>query len=153
MIKMKDKIFYHASIATLALAIGLTIYFSYLLYFPFKTVYLYPDNYQTVKKQYRAGELLTYRLHFIKYNNLSATVIRNFQNDMLFTLPTIQTCHPMGENNLISGMTTIPGYLPPGKYTYQSTVIFKINPLRDIVIEMKTNEFTVVEDDTKKNIK
>jgi hypothetical protein len=153
MIKMKDKIAYYVSVTTLILAITMLLYFAYLMFYPIKINYNFPDNYSTLKSQYRQGEVFTYRIHYIKYVSYPATAIRSFVDGIAFTLPTIQTNHPMGEQNFIANNVTIPNCLPPGKYTFHATVIFKINAFRDIVIYMKSNEFTVIEDDTKKNVR
>jgi hypothetical protein len=151
--KTKDRVAYYISIATLVIAITILVYFSYLMFFPFKVCYNFPDNYQVTKSQYRTGEILTYRVHYIKYGNYPATVIRSFVDGLQFTLPTIQTNHPMGEHSFISGTTTVPECLPPGKYYYQATVIYKVNPFREIIRYMKSNSFNIVADDTKKNVK
>jgi hypothetical protein len=141
---MKYKFLHGIAYFTFFMALSLMCYFSYMLFYPFKTVDLYNGNYKTTKLIYKQGEILTLKLNYHKYINKPATVVRSFYNDLIYTLPTIETNNPMGTNECVSGLTSIPKELPPGKYTFKSNVTFKINSFRNISIDMETNEFEVI---------
>lgn len=43
-----------------------------------------------------------------------------------------------------NGTVVIPEYAPPGKYYLKITATFHVNPLRDIIIKRRTEDFMVV---------
>jgi len=46
--------------------------------------------------------------------------------------------------NGINSTTIIPSYTPPGEYYLKITATFQVNPLRSIIIERRTETFTVI---------
>lgn len=141
---MLTKYIHWLSAITLGLALTLMLYFSYLLLWPFKVLDLKSDCFQTIKSVYYAGEPLTYRLHYVKYNSLSASVYQAFVDGTVFQLPDRTTDNPMGEQNFISTSVTIPDTLPSGKYHLNSTMKYKVNAFREISYSARSNDFEII---------
>jgi hypothetical protein len=131
------------SYLTIVAALFLMLYFSYLLFYPYKVVEFH-DILRTTKQQYHQGETFAYAINYTKYMDLPATNVRRFVNGIVYTLPTIQTCNDKGEHNTISALTHIPRDMPPGKYTYCLTIIYKVNPFREVSYQNHSNEFEVI---------
>jgi hypothetical protein len=141
---MITKIYHWLSAATLATALVLVFLFAYLLFYPIKTVEFRPGSFQTSKTKYKNGEVLSYRLAYHKYTKLPGVVIPSFVDGIVFQLPAMQTNNPMGEHDFVKTSFVIPECLPPGNYTLQMTIIYKINAFRDITHYVRTNQFEVV---------
>jgi hypothetical protein len=139
-----NKYLHWLSAITLITALSLMFYFSYLLFWPFKILDQLGD-FQTVKRTYKQGEIFYYKTSYCKYSQIPATVVRKFIDGMVFTLPTISTNNVIGCHTITSGLTIIPTNLPAGKYYYTCTLIFKVNPFREINYEIKSNAFEVIE--------
>lgn len=132
------------SYVTLLLAVCLVLYFCYLLFWPVKVIDFLEGNYVTTKMQYQVGEPFTYRLHYKKYINSHCTFIRSFCDGILYQLPSVDSCNPIGEHDFINKSLIIPEALPPGVYSLQSILIYKVNPFRNIKYTLETNKFEVI---------
>jgi hypothetical protein len=144
MINKTNQFIHILSGVVLFLAFILMIYFGYLLFYPFKTCVFYKDSFTTIKKQYIQGEPLTYKCHYHKYTSMQATMIPMLVDSVIYQLPEMKSNNPMGEQELQKSSFNIPNYLPPGKYKLKLTIIYKINPIREIKHNVETNEFEVI---------
>jgi hypothetical protein len=142
---MSSKYLHWFTILVLSSAMAIMIYFTYLCFYPFKTVVFEKDSFQTSKTQYKQGEYLTYTVKYIKYTNVYATVIRSFENDVVYQIPMTETKNPMGKQNFVNCSIKVPKELPVGKYILRMAIIYKLNPFREITHNVATNEFEVIQ--------
>ena len=141
---MITKILHWASLITIVIALLLMGYFAYLLWCPFNCVTMLDGHYQTLKTQYHQGEQLSFRMHYNKHTNLPGRVIRSFEDSIVYQLPSTETNNPKGEQDFINSSIKIPEFLPIGTYKLKATVIYKVNPFREISYNMETNNFKVI---------
>lgn len=141
---MKEKLFHWISGVTIFSAMALILFFGWMMFYPFKVIEFDKDSFQTLKKSYQQGETFTYRVKYHKYYDIPATVIRSFEDGIVYQLPVTQTQNPTGNVDFTNMSIEVPKHLPPGTYTMKMSIIYKLNPVRDMIYNMRTNEFNVV---------
>ena len=107
--------------------------------------------------QVEAGGLLLLRLKAVKHSPVRWEICRQLVNALLdpqhFHSTNIVVHHgfsalPAGTYDTLIHVP-IPGWVPPGTYRLLSVYIAKVNPVREIVIEVYSQPFEVVEPDEK----
>lgn len=97
-----------------------------------------------VNKVVKAGELLTYKVDYCKFTDLSAQVTKSFVNDIIYTMPTQLGTHGKGCGvEYISVIT--PKELPQGDYFLKIKFVYQVNPMREMKVEVKTEQFTIIQ--------
>ena len=120
----------------------LGIFFFWMLY-PYKVIDFKPI--ELVKKEYQAGEPLEIVITYCKYMPLPATMSRQFMNGIIFTLSdAISSNVSTGCGTNISADIIIPKELLPDTYIYKQTMVYEVNPIRDIIVVFETPEFKIV---------
>lgn len=127
----------------LVFVIGLILYWSFR---PYDIVEYQTKTFEMVKDEYRVGEPLTYRLAFCKTGNYSATQIRTLHDGVIYIFPPIESKTREGCHDFVSTSTPTPN-VPSGTYTFQTEVVYKPNPIREISYIMESNPFRIVNDD------
>jgi len=103
-------------------------------------------TYQTTKDSYTAGEnVYVYSLKFCKLRQVEATTNWTLRDHVLLAYAPASSnvaasCYEAGKYVLIN---LLPKFLPDGKYFFEGTITYKVNPLRTISIPIKTNEFEI----------
>lgn len=95
------------------------------------------------KDEYVVGEPLTYRLSVCKNGDLSATVIRNIRDTVVYSYPVIQSSLPEGCSDFISSSSLAPN-VPTGTYVYENTVIYQVNPIRTVQYHIESTPFKII---------
>jgi hypothetical protein len=140
---MKDKLISYGIGIILITGMLVILFYAWLMFYPFKVAEFKEGSWQTIKQSYKQGEVFTYRIKYHKYYNIPSTVIRSFEDGMVYQLPVTQSNNPIGEADFINMSVEIPKQLPPGKYIMRMTIIYKLNAFRDEVHSVQTNQFTV----------
>jgi hypothetical protein len=141
--KTRDRIFNAVSILTLVSTMGLMLLVGFWSFWPYKIIEFEPITLN--KTEYHAGEQLDMNITYVKYKPTSAILIRQFLNGMIFTLQDAHSNSPAGDGTNRSVDVTIPEELIPGEYFYRQTMIYKVNPVRDITVVFETPKFMVIE--------
>lgn len=124
-------------LVTIGLVLGIISYWSFFPYNP-----LVINTYRVQQKTVKSGSHMTYEIDFCKNMALSAEVTRSFVNGIVFNTDTITINNPAGcKTNFVS--IQVPQEIPSGVYRLRSTWVYKVNPIRDIVITMDTNTFEI----------
>jgi len=144
--KIRSKILYLSSMATVLLAIVMVLYVLFYSFFPFRTVEYtqMPFPVLNENKVVRAGEELRYQVGYCRYTDLPTRSARSLQNDFIYTLPSVEVKSPVGCNTSIT-IVLIPKETFPGKYKLVSTLTWEINAFRTIIKQVETEEFTIIE--------
>jgi len=98
-----------------------------------------------LKESYKAGEVFDLEISYCKYLPLSARMTRQFIDGVIYTLPEIISGNaPSGCGTNIAKDINIPLELTPGTYYYKQTMTYKVNPIREVVVEFQTPTFEVI---------
>lgn len=144
LLKKIEEIYHWVAIVSVSMGFILTCYFGWVLLYPYKIIDFKEGCWQTIKQEYRLGEQLTYRAHYNKYVNVPGDTIFSFEDSIVYQLPEMATNNPIGENDFINNSIRIPDFLPTGKYKLKLTIVYKINPFRNIIMNVQTNEFEII---------
>lgn len=122
--------------------------FSVIAYWEFKSyeVLTFNDgNYTLEKDTYHRGEEFKIRLKVCKHYDLEEHVLGRFIDGVIFSVPDITSNFDTGCYDTFLTSVRIPSTLPEGKYIYEETVVYKVNPLKEVTYTFKTPEFEVIE--------
>jgi hypothetical protein len=137
---------YIAAMSSLLLASILLVYVFYLLFYPFKVIDYYNQPFPVTRssKAYAPGEVVEVMINYCRYIDTPALVNKRLIDHVDIPLPSHTGTFGMGCHEIISANTVIPEYVPPGQYYIDYTVEFKINALRTVTVETRTEPFYVV---------
>lgn len=98
----------------------------------------------TTQESYSPGDTVQARVKFCKYRNVPATVQWTLSNGRL----TFYSAHErnLGTTGCFDRVTDIEELSPralPGTYRFNGTLIYRVNPLRNIVVNIQTTPFTI----------
>lgn len=128
----------------LAFAIILFGYIIFSLFFPFNVVDIKNNPVPTDKEFYYPGDRLIYNLDSCVYIPGPVIITKSFVDDIVYILPEKHVNQYKGCRNEQISSTIIPENLPPGKYYLLFRAEHEINPFRQITVEWKTEEFTIL---------
>lgn len=110
---------------------------------PYKTLEV-TQPYKIVNgKELKRGDILIYEIEYCKYTNAQSTVRRQFVDGIIYATPEI-TANLKKGCGITANSITIPSNLPPGVYYLTIEVYYKVNPIRIITHELKTETFEVI---------
>ena len=109
--------------------------------YPFK-VAEFQNPLKVENKVVKAGDFLVYNRSSNKYIEATATVSCEFDDDLIYRLPTRVSNIPIGDYD-DKVQVQIPEDLPPSDYTYKCLIDYKLFGIRDVAIDMFTEQFTV----------
>ena len=139
MVKFRD----YASWATLITAFVVLWICIYWLVYPYKTVTFHNLPFPVDQKIYKPGECLRIYTEYTRYTDIQSIAVIRFTDGITFTmLPMVFQKSP-GTYKGYSLTVRIPDVLPPGRYFLDVNFTYEMNPLRDIVVNARTQEFTV----------
>ena len=110
--------------------------------FPYKTLEV-KQPYEVVEKVVKQGDILTYKINYCKYTNTQSIVKRQFVDGIIYATPEI-TANLKKGCGIASNTIAIPDNLPPGVYYLTIEVDYKVNPIRVIQHDLKTDSFNVI---------
>jgi hypothetical protein len=91
------------------------------------------------------GQTTAYSDDYIKLLDIDGQATRAFVDGIVYDAGSYDSALPVQLTpKRIVRPVTIPSTLPPGRYHLQITVRYQVNPLRELVYQFYTDEFTVV---------
>ncbi len=138
------KLPYYFALGTIFLALLLIFIVGFWLLYPYKPLVLNTPKFKVLTPIVKQGGVLQYVSDYCKYMKLSATTTRSFVNGIIYNVPSIDTNRPCGCFKT-TFQVDIPKELPVGKFYMHLIYKYKVNPIRTIVVEQNTEEFTVIE--------
>jgi hypothetical protein len=132
---------YISAFVLLSAAIVMIAYF-YLLFTPLKPV-LEVGEISLYTPTVRAGENIVFTAYTCKNAALPASVARRLENNIIITMPNVQT-------NISTGCKTerfaitVPTEVPPGHYTFHATFIYQPSFTHSLSYDLVTPEFEVI---------
>jgi hypothetical protein len=91
------------------------------------------------------GGYLTYTVEYCKSNELIPVVSTSFVDGIIYQTPNNPQPFYGNDCEPKSFLVYIPKALPAGKYYLDHVFTFKVNPIREIRVEAKTEMFEVIE--------
>lgn len=125
-----------------SLLVGLIFYWSFK---PYNILAHEIVPYELVKDTYKTGEKLEYRVKFCKYTDDKAVIFGSYINGVIKNLPAVDVALTGGCYEVISNDKVLPEELTPGPHRYCETIIYHVNPIRDIPYTFCTESFLIIE--------
>lgn len=101
---------------------------------------------QTTKDTYEPGDYVYVRTSYCKYRNIPALVEWILINSQLhFYTPEVRNIVEIGcKEKILLPVEKLPNMIEPGKYHFAGNLTYPVNPIRKIVIPLRTNDFEVL---------
>jgi hypothetical protein len=134
------------SYGTILLTLVLLSVVLFWMFYPYNVIESSPKPYKIVesgKTAYQGG-VLSYEYDYTKFIDAPVTVRKQFVDGIIFECPSLFTYKPLGTGH-VHAQIEIPETLPPGHYSLRIIATYKVNPIREIVVENSTEPFTVIE--------
>jgi len=155
-----DNTFIHSWLYKIIIVSSIAVYaiITYWLFWPYQPiVFEGPIKILNVDNQIKPGGLLIYEADINKKLPYPVTIISQLINNFVITYSPIMSNIPLGKR-IIKVKLKIPDSAEPGNYKLKWEGYYKVNPIREVVITVWSNEFKVVgtpinSDYNKKNIK
>lgn len=142
---MMQKTLNGASWIVLGLAAVMIVYFIFYMVYPFKPIEFRDAILPVMKPVIKIGEVVPIMMRFTRYTDMSSTVTRRLvDTNYVIMYPDIEISRCAGEYDFVSSSTSIPIHILPGEYYLEFGFIYKIHPLRTVVINKRTEKFRVV---------
>ena len=139
------KIINFVSWLTLAIAITMILGAMVWLYYPYRTIDI-EEPVKILNSPVEAGKYLQYEVSYCKYTKKPGVVHWVVKNDVIVHLSEITSVAPLGCDTVVLNTVKIPEQLPSGNYTAEATIVYKVNPLREIHKTFVTEEFKIIND-------
>lgn len=122
---------------------SILFYLIYLLIFPITPFKLFgPDPVKT--KKVIAGQLLIYTTRYCRYIDGKGVVNRSLVDSLIYVLPEVPSLNQPKGCGTKDIIMTIPKDVPSGKYHVHIKGTFQVNPIRNYVVEVDTEQFEVI---------
>lgn len=143
----KPALYNRLSLILLLIMLGFLGLIIIWIVWPYKTLE-YEDqfNIPVVEEQVKAGETMTFRIKWCKYVDTPTRLHKRFVNEVVVSLP--ESWATAGKGCLekpVDAIVKVPEILTPGIYYLDMTATNKVNPLREVTVHYRTEEFEVIE--------
>jgi hypothetical protein len=101
-------------------------------------------THRTLKNKYRLGEEVWAEVNMTKWRNLEGLVQWNLMDARFYPYAARRGVIPIGHHHLIVLIEAIPKHVPLGTYYFKGLAKYETNPIKNIYIPIKTNDFEVV---------
>jgi hypothetical protein len=104
----------------------------YWLIYPYKVIDIH--EVKVLNNPVRPGEELQIFLDTTKHLPLTAKILGSIENDHAYPMADQYSNVPMGKADWVLRVK-MPESIPEGEYRFHRTYIYRVNPLRDIIVE------------------
>jgi len=117
----------------------------YWLVKPYDTIKFTKEEFRVQTPVVKQGNYLSYIIDYCKDNKFVPIVTTGYVDGIIYQTP--DTPQPFYTNGCQSKnfLVYIPKALPPGKYYLDHIFTFRVNPIRNIRVEARTEMFEVIE--------
>jgi hypothetical protein len=116
---------------------------TYWLFFPEKVI-TFTQPVTTDKLIYHRGETISYFITYCKTRTMVGTIYRSLVNETITTFTPVTNNLPAGCRTTKKSDLSIPDNADLGTYHLESTIEYKVNPLRDFATSWRSNDFLIV---------
>lgn len=96
------------------------------------------------KKTFYTGEQLTYLVKYCKYRNVPVEIYGAYVDTVRISMPVVKLKSPVGCGEGVNDLYKIPKILPTGKYHFEVELIYQVNPLRQVRVTYRTEDFEII---------
>lgn len=96
------------------------------------------------KKVFHTGEQLTYGLDYCKTTDIPAEMYASFIDTVKIDMPVVKIKSPVGCTKKIVDIYKVPAILPTGLYYLEVEAVYQVNPLREVRVRYRTQDFTII---------
>lgn len=118
---------------------------SYWWFYPYKPIVYLTPQYKIMNENKTAtvGGQLVYQVNYCKYVDVIPTITKRYVDGILYDTPqskgvVARGCHITNVYN------TVPETLVPGTYKMDLVIDYQMNPIRHIIYNNQTEEFTII---------
>jgi hypothetical protein len=130
--------------AFLVIGLGYFLLVGYWMFYPYRVLDLErPIEIVNLDKKVKAGDYLCYRLKYTKHMDVQGILTRKLVNDYVIDLRPSRVSRGEGVDADYV-FIKIPNFAPAGKYHLVWSTVYKVNPMREITVCAKSEEFEVV---------
>lgn len=140
--KKKEKIIHTLVYFAFGLIVLIWAIFMFWSFYPYKTIEQ-EQPYKLVNNVVKQGDIIQYEMVYCKYSKVNPIVNRQFIDGIIYAMPVASAQIQRGCGQMINSVE-IPKSLPSGTYYMKVIVDYEVNPIRHIVHEFKTEQFTVI---------
>lgn len=132
------------SLLTLIVAFMFMVVGIFWSLYPYKPLVINERPVKVLTKEVKRNELLKYELDYCKRTDKRVTIKRKYQDGILFAIPDVETSNTPG-CRIQTIAIEVPHSLPTGEYILVMEFVYKVNPIREVVVRTHTEKFTVIE--------
>lgn len=96
------------------------------------------------KHTFYTGELLTYEFNFCKNVKVPAKMYGAYYDTVKIDMPMVEVNSEKGCQERIASYYKIPAILPSAKYHFEVRLVYQVNPLREVTVTYKTEDFNII---------
>lgn len=139
------KILRYVAYSSLVVTAGILFTILYWLCMPYKTIEFKNEEFKVHTPVVEQGGYLSYTIEYCKDNDLIPEVSTSYVDGIIYQTP--NTPQPFYGNDCEpkNFLVYIPKALPAGKYYLDHIFTFRVNPIREVIVEAKTEMFEVIE--------
>ncbi len=142
---MKNKYLFYIINGIIIFVVMLLLYISCLLFYPYKPAEFLNVPFPVENDSVYQGEMLRYYIHYNKKMDVPVKVTQTLINHVQINFPPSATRFPVGNYKVVNNDIMIPTFIDPGKAYLMVTFIYHVNPLREITITTRTEDFYILE--------
>lgn len=124
--------------------LGMVLYWQV---YPYNILEVKEGNYLLDKTVYKQGEDFNIHFEVCKNIDIEEDIYGKFIDGVIYSIPENSSNLKKGCYSTYILGVSIPNNLPEGKYIYEETIIYRVNPIRTITYTFTTPEFEVVVED------
>lgn len=114
--------------------------------YPYNILEAKEGNYTLDKTVYKQGEDFDIHFKICKNMEIDEDVYGKFIDGVIYSIPENSSDFEVGCYDTYISSVSIPDNLPAGSYVYEETIIYRVNPIRNITYTFTTEQFEVIED-------
>lgn len=133
------------SYLTIGMAFLITLVVFFWLLYPYKPATFNHLPHKVTPRVVEGGKFLTVEVDVCKHMPIAPTITRVFVDGVIYQIPEYTTVNDVVGCGIRKVQIYIPKGLPKGEYFISTTYRFRVNPVRTIEIQTRSDKFKVVE--------
>lgn len=142
--RKRNDTFYAASMGVIILTFTLCCVLGFLAFYPYKPLVIKNNPIEVLDPVVEPGGVVRHKYDVCINNDVPVRIQKEIVNGFHVALSPVDARPGIMCGEIITS-TKIPDFMPEGTYYITMSGTMKVNPIRDITIKWRTQEFKVVE--------
>jgi hypothetical protein len=139
------KIFNTVAYSSLIITFLIMMLIGFWTFYPNKIIEIKnSDKIKVDKTEYRPGDRVTYTIEYCKFINAPANVLRSLVDGIRINYVPYYNNLQKGCGTVNNADLIIPEFVSPGTYHFETTIEFKPNPIRTVIVTWRSVDFLVI---------